>query len=67
MSDKMVFKIHSDPKIIVKFGSQGIKGDSGITIHSELTNLNYASAGHTGFQSKLVYDADYGAFEVVDD
>jgi len=34
-------------------------GSGGVTDHSALSNLDYASAGHTGFQATLTPDVDY--------
>lgn len=35
-----------------------IAGSSGTSVHSALTNLDYASAGHTGFQAALGFTAE---------
>jgi len=34
-------------------------GGGGVTDHAALTSLDYASAGHTGFQASLTADVDY--------
>ena len=65
--------VYDKPKITIKFGDQGLKGDkgatgatgaAGTTDHSLLSNLDYATSGHTNFQKKLVYDAAYKAYLV---
>ena len=45
-------------------GAQGTTGVAGTTDHSLLTNKDFASAGHTGFQKQLIYSADYKCYEV---
>ena len=45
-------------------GSAGPTGPTGTNDHSALSNLDYDNAGHTGFQKKLTYNADYKAYEV---
>jgi len=62
-SQKIIIKINDTPKIIVKFGEQGL-GSSGVVDHSLLSNLDFAHAGHTGFQKQLVYSPDFKAYEV---
>ena len=71
-SDRIICRIYdepnvririNDPKIIIRFGEQGLKGD-GTTDHSQLSNLDYTHAGHNDFQKKLVYDAAYKAYLV---
>lgn len=77
MSDKKIYvKINDTPKIIVKFGTQGIQGPIGPTgatgatgpagsnDHSLLQNLDFDSAGHTGFQRELIYIPDFKAYEI---
>ena len=68
--------VYDKPKITIKFGDQGLKGDkgatgatgatgaAGTTDHSLLSNLDYAHAGHSDFQKKLTYDVDYGVYLV---
>lgn len=73
MSDKIICKINDTPKIIVKFGNQGLMGPigptgpagpGGTTNHAELTNLAYDNANHTGFQKLLVFMPEYHAYEI---
>jgi hypothetical protein len=67
--------VYDNPKITVKFSDQGLKGDKGATgatgpagsaatDHSLLSNLDYAHAGHTGFQKALSYVTEYKAYLV---
>lgn len=71
-SDRIICRIYdepnikikiSDPKIIIRFGEQGLKGD-GTTDHSQLSNLDYAHSGHSDFQKKLTYVSEYKAYLV---
>lgn len=45
-------------------GPTGAQGPTGPSDHSQLTNLEYAFSGHTGFQKKLNYVAEYQAYEI---
>lgn len=64
MSDKIICRINDTPKIIVKFGNQGLMGPAGPSDHALLTHLNYELSGHIGFQKQLVYSADFKCFEI---
>jgi hypothetical protein len=73
MPQNIICKINDTPKIIVKFGEQGLMGPigptgpmgpGGTTDHALLTHLNYELAGHTGFQKQLIYSADFKCFEI---
>jgi hypothetical protein len=64
MSNKIICKIYKEPKIIVKFGEQGLKGDTGVNDHALLTHLDYGSAGHIGFQKLLAYIPEFKAYEI---
>jgi len=60
-------KIYDTPKMVIKFGSQGLKGDvgpAGTTDHALLTNLGYDDSGHINFQKKLIRIPEYKAFLV---
>ena len=78
--NKIICKIDNG-RIVVRFGEQGLKGATGATgatgptgptgpagssDHALLTHLDYDSAGHTGFQKKLLYIPAYHAYEVTD-
>jgi len=64
-NDKIIVHIHDEPKIIVHFGEQGLRGTpGGNTDHALLSNLDYDNAGHTGFQKKLNYITEYKGYEV---
>jgi|GEM_PF-6165260 len=39
-----------------------ISGGSGTSNHASLSNLDYASAGHTGFQKTIEWDEFYRSF-----
>ena len=67
--------VYDKPKITIKFGDQGLKGDKGATgatgaagpsatDHSLLSNLDYAHAGHSDFQKKLTYVTEYKAYSI---
>jgi hypothetical protein len=73
MSDKIICRINDTPKIIVKFGDQGLMGPmgptgpvgpGGTTNHALLTNLEYDHANHVGFQKALTYIPEYKAYEL---
>ena len=70
MSEKIICRIYDTPKMVIKFGSQGLKGDvgptgpAGTTDHVLLEHLDYDNAGHTNFQKKLVHISEYKAFLV---
>ena len=64
MSEKIIVKINDAPKIIVHFGEQGLSGVGGVTDHALLTHLGYSESGHTDFQKKLNYIANFKAFEI---
>jgi len=70
--------VYDKPKVTIKFGDQGLKGDKGATgatgatgavgpgttDHSLLSNLDYATSGHTNFQKKLTYVTEYKAYSI---
>lgn len=68
--------VYDKPKVTIKFGDQGLKGDkgatgatgatgaAGTTDHSLLSNLDYAHAGHSDFQKKLTYVTEYKAYSI---
>ena len=43
-------------------GYSGTVGPPGTTDHSLLSNLSYATANHTGFQSGIDWDVDYETY-----
>jgi hypothetical protein len=43
-------------------GYSGAVGGPGTTDHAALSNLSYASANHTGFQSGIDWDVDYSTY-----
>jgi len=45
-------------------GATGPSGPGGTTVHSDLSNLEYENAGHTGFQKALTYEQYYKAYEI---
>ena len=57
----IIVKIYDIPKIVVKFGEQGL---GGTTSHQLLSDLEYDRAGHTGFQKQLNYIGEYKAYIV---
>jgi hypothetical protein len=64
MSDKIICRINDTPKIIVKFGEQGLMGPMGPSDHALLSSLSYDTSGHTGFQRLLIYIPEYKCYEV---
>lgn len=47
-------------------GYSGVSGQNaeGTTNHAALTNLDYDTSGHTGFQKKMVFDLQLGCYTV---
>ncbi len=67
MAEKIICKIYDIPKIVVRFGEQGLRGASGTnTDHALLTNLGYEESNHVGFQKQLTYVEAYKCYEVED-
>jgi hypothetical protein len=48
----------AQPIIVTLTGGAGV----GVTDHAVLTNLDYAHAGHIGFQKKVDWDEEYNSF-----
>jgi hypothetical protein len=68
--DQPASQIYNDSLVAgysVKDALNNLQSGAGVVKHNLLQNLDYANAGHTGFQKALVWDSDYLMYLICQD